>query len=59
MRSEVKAPWYIDLLNINLNCHSLDEARRRIKLFMKTFRKDGTRLTHDLDFEANLPVQEA
>ena len=27
---EVKAPWYIDLLNINLNNHDLDRARERI-----------------------------
>ena len=27
---DVKPPWYIDLLNINLNNHDLGEARRRI-----------------------------
>ena len=29
---EVKLPWYIDLLNINLGNHDLAEARRRIAL---------------------------
>jgi hypothetical protein len=33
VRSEIKAPWYIDLLNINLNNHDLNEARRRIGLY--------------------------
>ncbi len=50
--SEVKPPWYIDLLNLNLNNHDLEEARRRIRLYMDAFRKDGTRLTGNLDFEA-------
>ena len=29
---DVKLPWYIDLLNINLGVHDLAEARRRIQL---------------------------
>jgi malate synthase len=45
-----KAPWYIDLLNINLNNHDLQEARRRIDAYMSACRKDGTRITHNLDF---------
>ena len=47
----IKLPWYVDLLNINLNNHDLAEARRRIALFRDTFRADGTRLTRNLDFE--------
>src|SRR2546426_5579511 len=46
-----KAAWYIDLLNINLNNHDLDEARRRINLYMEAYRTDGTRITRNLDFE--------
>lgn len=49
---DVKAPWYIDLLNINLNNHNLDVARERIHLYMETFKKDGTRITENLDFDA-------
>jgi malate synthase len=49
---DVKAPWYIDLLNINLNNHDLEEAKRRIRLYVDTFRKDGTRITKNLDFGA-------
>jgi malate synthase len=48
--SDVKLPWYIDLLNVNLENHDLPEARRRIRLFTDAFRKDGTRVTENLDF---------
>ena len=47
---DVKAPWYIDLLNINLNNERLDEARRRIDRYLDAFRADGTRITANLDF---------
>lgn len=47
---EVKTPWYIDLLNINLNNHNLDTAKDRIKLYVDCFKKDGTRITENLDF---------
>jgi malate synthase len=50
---EIKAPWYIDLLNLNLNNHDLAEARRRIRLYMDTFRRDGARITGNLDFAAS------
>ncbi len=49
VREDVKVPWYIDLLNINLNNHDLAEARRRIRLFVETFRASGTRITENLD----------
>jgi malate synthase len=48
--SDVKLPWYIDLLNINLDNHDLREARRRIGLLTEAFRRDGTRVTENLDF---------
>ena len=47
---DVKLPWYIDLLNINLNNFDFAEARRRIRLLADAFRKDGTRITGNLDF---------
>jgi len=47
---EVKLPWYIDLLNINLNNTDLTESRRRIQMLADAFRKDGTRITENLDF---------
>ncbi len=51
--SEVKPPWYIDLLNINLNNHKLDEAKKRISLYMESFHKNGSRITENLDFPAH------
>jgi malate synthase len=45
-----KLPWYIDLLNVNLGNEDLAEARRRIRLLTDAFRKDGTRITENLDF---------
>lgn len=47
---ELKLPWYIDLLNINLGNHDLGEAKRRIQLLADAFRADGTRITQNLDF---------
>ncbi|MBI3862706.1 MAG: malate synthase [Planctomycetia bacterium] len=49
---DIKLPWYIDLLNINLGNHDLTEAKRRIRLLADAFRKDGTRITENLDFGA-------
>jgi malate synthase len=48
--ADVKLPWYVDLLNINLNNHDLTEAKRRTQLLADAFRKDGTRITENLDF---------
>jgi malate synthase len=45
----VKAPWYIDLLNINLNNHDLGVARQRIKQYMEAFKSQGKRITENLD----------
>jgi malate synthase len=48
--SPVKAPWYVDLLNINLDNHDLAKARQRIAAYMEAFARDGTRITRNLDF---------
>jgi malate synthase len=47
---EVKPSWYIDLLNINLNNHDLAIADERIERYLDAFRRDGTRITENLDF---------
>jgi malate synthase len=52
MASDVKFPWFIDLLNINLNNINLEEAKRRINMYIEAFKKDGTRITENLDFKA-------
>jgi len=48
--SDLKLPWYIDLLNINLENLDLTEAKRRIRLLEEAFRKEGRRITENLDF---------
>ena len=66
---ETKAPWYIDLLNINLNNHDLQRARERIGSYMQTFKTDrhsdhgkpgygrGSRTTmNSASFSRRLPI---
>lgn len=50
VRRQDKAPWFIDLLNINLDNTDLTEAKRRIALYMATLAKEGKRITENLDF---------
>lgn len=50
IHSKIKFPWFIDLLNINLNNTDLQEAKRRINLYMETFAEQGNRITENLDF---------
>ncbi len=52
VRSTVKPPWFIDLLNINLNNHDLDEAGKRVRLYLEALSRDGSRITENLDFGA-------
>ena len=46
----VKVPWYIDLLNINLNNHDLKIAKDRIRFYMNELKSGGIRITENLDF---------
>ncbi|MBP1772475.1 MAG: aceB [Holophagaceae bacterium] len=50
VQSGIKAPWYVDLLNLNLGVENLAEAERRIARFLVAFEKDGTRITENQDF---------
>ncbi|WP_121357329.1 aldolase/citrate lyase/malate synthase family protein [Flavisolibacter nicotianae] len=52
--SAFKVPWFIDLLNINLNNEDLETAKERITLYMQAFEKDGYRITENIDFEKAL-----
>jgi malate synthase len=45
-----KAPWYVDLLNLNLGIEDLAEAERRIAAFFEAYRQQGVRITENLDF---------
>ena len=56
LSSEIKPPWYIDLLNLNLDNHDLAVAEDRIGRFLTAFERDGTRLTANLDFGALAPT---
>ena len=49
-RTPVKAPWYVDLLNINLGVADVATARARIARYMEAFAADGSRITENLDF---------
>ena len=51
VEESAKAPWYIDLLNLNIGNHDPAEASRRIATYMSAFRKDGTRITENVDFD--------
>ncbi len=48
----VKPPWYVDLLNLNLDNHDLATAKARIGAYIEAFERDGTRITENLDFVA-------
>jgi malate synthase len=49
--NEIKAPWFIDLLNINLNNTKLDLAKERIARYMNALEKENMRITANPDFE--------
>jgi malate synthase len=51
VKNPLKAPWYVDLLNLNLNNHELELARRRIEDYLTAFGCDGTRLTANPDLD--------
>jgi malate synthase len=50
VQDPVKAPWFIDLLNISLNTTDLAVAKKRIRFFMEQFKKNGVRVTENMDF---------
>jgi malate synthase len=48
----VKLPWYVDLLNLTLNRPDVAVARERVARYVEAHRRDGTRITANLDFES-------
>jgi malate synthase len=50
VREAVKPPWYIDLLDLNLDNHDLGIAGQRIAAYLTAFERDGSRITENLDF---------
>ncbi len=51
VQCEVKTPWFVDLLNINLNNTNLETAIERIHQYMVNFSEKGKRITENLDFQ--------
>jgi malate synthase len=45
-----KFPWYIDLLNINLNNNDQATASQRIRLYVDALMNEGKRITENMDF---------
>lgn len=50
VRHAVKPPWYIDLLNLNLNVTDQAEAQARIRRYLSAFDQHGKRITENIDF---------
>ncbi|HUF78305.1 MAG TPA: hypothetical protein VMR44_05255, partial [Thermoanaerobaculia bacterium] len=51
-----KPPWYIDLLNLNLNNDDREVARARIRGYLAAYDRDGTRITRNLDLGPSRPA---
>jgi len=56
--SPAKLPWYVDLLNLNLDNEDLLEARRRIAAYLEAFAR-GERLTANQSFGTAAPLGES
>ncbi|WP_422359837.1 malate synthase [Reichenbachiella sp.] len=54
--SEVKGPWFIDLLNLNLNNKDLEVAKQRIARYYEELTSTGQRLTENLDLQPNTHI---
>ena len=53
LASPTKLPWYIDLLNLNLENASRDVARQRIGDYAQALDSRGVRITDNPDFRLN------
>jgi malate synthase len=52
VRTKKKAPWMVDLLNINLTVEDENEAQKRTQKYLDSFSQQGIRITENLDFGA-------
>lgn len=48
--SAIKPPWFVDLLNLNLELHSRSKSEERLMRYLDAFQRDGIRITENLDF---------
>ena len=51
VKFKLKGPWFIDLLNLNLNNENLEIAKQRISDYYKTLNETGNRITENLDLK--------
>jgi malate synthase len=51
VESPIKAPWYVDVLNLTLDNHDRTECARRVAAYMQAFAADGTRITRNVEFD--------
>ncbi len=49
LKEKTKAPWYIDLLNLNLNNYDQVEAQKRIEQYFEELKTTGNRVTRNID----------
>jgi malate synthase len=59
VHSEQKPPWYVDLLNLNLNNVELDRALQRIDRYLARIVADGARITDNPDFVVSAATERA
>ena len=55
LQDPIKLPWYVDLLNLNLDNGDLVEARRRISAYLEAFGR-GERITGNQSFGTATPL---
>jgi malate synthase len=52
VKSNKKAPWMVDLLNLNLTVENEKEANKRTEEYLDSFSRQGIRITKNLDFDS-------
>ena len=52
VRCGSKAPWMVDLLNLNLTVEQEEVAQQRTREFLDVFASKGIRITKNVDFES-------
>ncbi len=50
--TDLKAPWYIDVLNLTLDNHDRVECAGRVARYLDALRATGTRVTRNPEFDA-------
>ena len=50
--TSLKAPWYIDVLNLTLDNHDRAECAGRVAGYLDDLRTTGTRVTRNPEFDA-------